>query len=166
MDGHLNGNYPHSNHPNPPPYPPPKRKRKRIERIRETYTQVIYPYSYAFGRLSEKKHNAHFYQIKRIRNQDSILYSDANKLENIWKDIFRNINKTTLTNSDITTIKHATVNSLNMRRIGDEDADEEDNPQRVSFEILPCNQNAQASKEIMCDEPAKSNEEMRGRNNI
>ncbi|CAI9734672.1 Hypothetical predicted protein [Octopus vulgaris] len=61
--------------------------------------------------------------------------------------------------SEITSIKHAAENDLNIRRKGNEEPDKESNSPRVSFERLPSNQNTQTLGEINCNDPYKDNEE-------
>ncbi|CAI9732658.1 Hypothetical predicted protein [Octopus vulgaris] len=140
MDGHLNGKSPNSSPPSSPPQPPQKEKCKRNKWTREEYKEVIYAYYYALGRPSQERHTANSYSIWRTRNQDSRPYLDENKLANVRRDIFRN---NRLTDSEISAIKHATENDINIRHKGNEESDEQYSPPRGLIERLPSDQSTQ-----------------------
>ncbi|CAI9722939.1 glycine receptor subunit alpha-2-like isoform X2 [Octopus vulgaris] len=140
MDGHLNGKSPNSSPPSSPPPPPQKEKCKRNKWTREEYKEVIYAYYYALGRPSQERHTANSYSIWRTRNQDSGPYLDENKLANVRRDIFRN---NRLTDSEISAIKHATENDINIRHKGNEESYEQYSPPRGLIERLPSDQSTQ-----------------------
>ncbi|CAI9715383.1 Hypothetical predicted protein [Octopus vulgaris] len=140
MDGHLNGKSPNSSPPSSPPQPPQKEKCKRNKWTREEYKEVIYAYYYALGRPSQERHTANSYSIWRTRNQDSRPYLDENKLANVRRDILRN---NRLTDSEISAIKHATENDINIRHKGNEESDEQYSPPRGLIERLPPDQSTQ-----------------------
>ncbi|CAI9722986.1 Hypothetical predicted protein [Octopus vulgaris] len=131
MDGHLNGKSPNSSPPSSPPQPPQKEKCKR---------EVIYAYYYALGRPSQERHTANSYSIWRTRNQGSRPYLDENKLANVRRDILRNNRRT---DSEISAIKHATENDINIRHKGNEESDEQYSPPRGLIERLPSDQSTQ-----------------------
>ncbi|CAI9719917.1 Hypothetical predicted protein [Octopus vulgaris] len=92
------------------------------------------------GRPSQERHTANSYSIWRTRNQDSRPYLDENKLANVRRDIFRN---NRLTDSEISAIKHATENDINIRHKGNEESDEQYSPPRGLIERLPSDQSTQ-----------------------
>ncbi|CAI9731077.1 Hypothetical predicted protein [Octopus vulgaris] len=120
--------------------PPQKEKCKRNNWTREEYKVVIYAYYYALGRPSQERHTANTYSIWRTRKQDSRPYLDENKLANVRKDILRN---NRLTDSEISAIKHATENDINIRHKGNEESDEQYGPPRCLIERLPSDQSTQ-----------------------
>ncbi|CAI9716108.1 Hypothetical predicted protein [Octopus vulgaris] len=91
-------------------------------------------------RPSQERHTANSYSIWRTRNQDSRPYLDENKLANVKRDILRN---NRLTDSEISAIKHATENDINIRHKGNEESDEQYSPPRGLIERLPSDQNTQ-----------------------
>ncbi|CAI9735336.1 Hypothetical predicted protein [Octopus vulgaris] len=91
-------------------------------------------------RPSQERHTANSYSIWRTRNQDSRPYLDENKLANVRRDIFRN---NRLTDSEISAIKHATENDINIRHKGNEESDEQYSPPRGLIERLPSDQSTQ-----------------------
>lgn len=109
---------------------------------------------------SEKKNTAQSNQIRRTLNQDSRLYLNENKLANLKRDILRNKR---LTDSEITAIKNAVENDLNIRQKENEELNEElneeSNSPRFSVEIPPPDQNTQTFGEINYNESNKNNEE-------
>ncbi|CAI9733152.1 Hypothetical predicted protein [Octopus vulgaris] len=92
------------------------------------------------GRPSQERHTANSYSIWRTRNQDSRPYLDENKLANVRRDILRN---NRLTDSEISAIKHATENDINIRHKGNEESDEQYSPPRGLIERLPSDQSTQ-----------------------
>ncbi|CAI9739020.1 Hypothetical predicted protein [Octopus vulgaris] len=99
-------------------------------------TKVIF----VTGRPSQERHTANSYSIWRTRNQDSRPYLDENKLANVRRDILRN---NRLTDSEISAIKHATENDINIRHKGNEESDEQYSPPRGLIERLPSDQSTQ-----------------------
>ncbi|CAI9727582.1 Hypothetical predicted protein [Octopus vulgaris] len=91
-------------------------------------------------RPSQERHTANSYSIWRTRNQDSRPYLDENKLANVMRDILRN---NRLTNTEISAIKHATENDINIRHKGNEESDEQYSPPRGLIERLPSDQSTQ-----------------------
>ncbi|CAI9719292.1 Hypothetical predicted protein [Octopus vulgaris] len=157
MDGHFNGKFPNSSPPSSPPQPPQKEKCKRNKWTREEYKEVIYVYYYALGRPSQERHTANSYSIWRTRNQDSRPYLDENKLANVRRDIFRN---NRLTYSEISAIKHATENDINIRHKGNEESDELYSPPRGLIERLPSDQSTQRPEDTRNSiEPVKDSQE-------
>ncbi|CAI9717863.1 Hypothetical predicted protein [Octopus vulgaris] len=92
------------------------------------------------GRPSQERHTANSYSIWRTRNQDSRPYLDENKLANVRRDILRN---SRLTDSEISVIRHATENDINIRHKGNEESDEQNSPPRGLIERLPSDQSTQ-----------------------
>ncbi|CAI9726537.1 Hypothetical predicted protein [Octopus vulgaris] len=147
MDGHSS----------PPSSPPQKEKSKRNKWTREEYKEVIYAYYYALGRPSQERHTANSYSIWRTRNQDSRPYLDENKLANVRRDILRN---NRLTDSEISAIKHATENDINIRHKGNEESDEQYSPPRGLIERLPSDQSTQRPEDTRnFIEPVKDSQE-------
>ncbi|CAI9726498.1 Hypothetical predicted protein [Octopus vulgaris] len=97
-----------------------------------------------YGRPSQERHTANSYSIWRTRNQDSRPYLDENKLANVRRDILRN---NRLTDSEISAIKHATENDINIRHKGNEESDEQYSPPRGLIERLPSDQSTQRSED-------------------
>ncbi|CAI9734372.1 Hypothetical predicted protein [Octopus vulgaris] len=92
------------------------------------------------SRPSQERHTANSYSIWRTRNQDSRPYLDENKLANVRRDIFRH---NRLTDSEISAIKHATENDINIRHKGNEESDEQYSPPRGLIERQPSDQSTQ-----------------------
>ncbi|CAI9728388.1 Hypothetical predicted protein [Octopus vulgaris] len=101
--------------------------------------QLYSPYQQGMS-PSQERHTANSYSIWRTRNQDSRPYLDENKLANVRRDIFRN---NRLTDSEISAIKHATENDINIRHKGNEESDEQYSPPRGLIERLPSDQSTQ-----------------------
>ncbi|CAI9715839.1 Hypothetical predicted protein [Octopus vulgaris] len=108
-------------------------------------------------RPSQERHTANSYSKWRTRNQDSRPYLDENKLANVRRDIPRN-NK--LTGSEISAIKHATENDINIRHKGNEESDEQNSPPRGLIERLPSDQSTQRPEDTRNSiEPVKDSQE-------
>ncbi|CAI9720768.1 Hypothetical predicted protein [Octopus vulgaris] len=97
-------------------------------------------------RPSQERHTTNSYSIWRTRNQDSRPYLDENKLANVRRDIFRN---NRLTDSEISAIKHATENDINIRHKGNEESDEQYSPPRGLIERLPSDQSTQRPEDTI-----------------
>ncbi|CAI9722359.1 Hypothetical predicted protein [Octopus vulgaris] len=111
----------------------------------------------AVGRPSQERHTANSYSIWRTRNQDSRPYLDENKLANVRKDILRN---NRLAGSEISAIKHATENDINIRHKGNEESDEQYSPPRGLIERLPSDQSTQRPEDTRNSiEPVKDSQE-------
>ncbi|CAI9735842.1 zinc finger 239-like [Octopus vulgaris] len=157
MDGHLNGKFPNSSPPSSPPQPPQKEKYKRNKWTREEYKEVIYANYYALGRPSQERHTANTYSIWRTQNQVSRSYLDENKLTNGRRNILRN---NRLTDSEISAIKHATENDINIRHKGNEESNEQYSPPRGLIERLPSDQSTQRPEDTRNSiEPVKESQE-------
>ncbi|CAI9726493.1 ---NA--- [Octopus vulgaris] len=106
---------------------------------------------------SQERHTANSYSIWRTRNQDSRPYLDEKKLANVRRDILRN---NRLTDSEISAIKHATENDINIRHKGNEELDEQYSPPRGLIERLPSDQSTQRPEDTRnYIVPVKDNQE-------